>query len=420
MDTFNHQEGVTLARIQACRVCRSIKLELVLDLGTTAFTGVFPSSADEIVDHGSLAVLVCTDCGLAQLADSFPAEILYGDNYGYRSGLNASMVSHLRRTANRLEQRSGLMSGDVVLDIGANDGTLLRSFTTKDLVRVGIDPTIAKFREFYDESIIVREDFFSAESYKQTINADAALVTSIAMFYDLEDPVAFAKDIASILRDGGLWYFEQSYMPWMLRSGAYDTICHEHLEYYSLTNIRDIIERAGLELVDATTNAVNGGSISVTARKGQSSEPSSVVADWLIQQEQRQEVHSLAAWSQFGSRVADRQRDLLDLLTSLKRRGMSVMALGASTKGNVLLQTSGIGQDLIRAVGDVNPDKFGRFLPGTGIPILSEEEVLKEDPDYLLVLPWHFRETFMKNLHPFLSRGGRLIFPLPDIEVVGF
>ncbi len=410
-----------MGTITQCRVCKSPRITEVLDFGSTAFTGVFPASPDEHVDQGRLSLVVCESCGMAQLADSFPADVLYGDNYGYRSGLNASMLQHLSRTARRLEYRATLRSGDVVLDIGANDGSLLRSYATAGLTKVGIDPTIAKFREFYDDSTIQVADFFSASNYDSVCDKRAKVVTSIAMFYDLEDPVAFARDIHHVLADDGLWHFEQSYMPWMLRSGAYDTICHEHLEYYSLTTIKRILDESGFVIVDVATNAVNGGSISVTAAKsGGSWHTQSIIPEWLLEQERRNHVHEVPTWLRFAETVRERQTDLHELLTSLKRSHSSIMGLGASTKGNVLLQTTEIGTDLLSAVGDVNPYKFGRFMPGTNIPILSEDDVLAANPDYLLVLPWHFRETFMVKLEPYLSRGGRLIFPLPDIEVVGY
>jgi hypothetical protein len=331
------------------------------------------------------------------------------------------MLQHLSRTAHRLERRAGLVAGDTVLDIGANDGSLLRSYETAGVTLVGIDPTIAKFHEFYDDATVCVADFFTAANFNSVSQAPAKIVTSIAMFYDLENPVAFAKDIHQVLADDGLWHFEQSYMPWMLRSGAYDTICHEHLEYYSLTTIKNILDRAGFIIVDVATNAVNGGSISVTAAKaGGSWTTQSIIPDWLLKQEERNRDHDLETWARFADVVRERQTDLLELLTSLKASGKTIMGLGASTKGNVLLQTTGIGTDLLTCVGDVNPYKFGRFLPGTGIPIVSEAEVLAQDPDYLLILPWHFRETFMVNLEPYLAGGGRLIFPLPDIEVVGY
>lgn len=410
-----------LTEIRCCRICRGVSLVTVLDFGAREFTGVFPASPAEEVPVGELKLQLCQDCGLVQLANSFPPELMYGDNYGYRSGLNPSMVKHLTRTVQRLETRVPLSEGDVVLDIGSNDGTLLGAYEKTGLVRIGIDPTITKFSTYYEDNILQVPDFFTADRFDEISDTRASIVTSIAMFYDLEDPISFAKDIHHVLSENGLWHFEQSYMPWMLRSGAYDTVCHEHLEYYSLTTIKRVLDEAGLIIVDAATNAVNGGSISVSAARADGTwSCQSVLPAWLLEQEQRMEVHKAKTWGSFAANVESRQEDLLDLLTRLRDSGKSVLGLGASTKGNVLLQTTGIGPGLLSAVGDINPYKFGRFLPGTQIPIISEKDALDLKPDYLLVLPWHFRETFMASLEPYLAQGGRLIFPLPELEVVGY
>ena len=425
--SMNHvirERAETVAKLMNCRVCGTTDLIEVLNFGDLALTGVFPATREEQISSGEVRLLVCNDCGLVQLGDTFPPEEMYGDNYGYRSGLNASMVSHLKRIASRLEIRSNLKPTQTVLDIGANDGTLLRSYGVEGINRIGIDPTIAKFSEFYEQdnetsSVKTVADFFSANNFDAVSEDRASIVTSIAMFYDLDNPVAFAKDVKHCLTPEGIWYFEQSYMPWMLRSGAYDTICHEHLEYYSLTTIRRILDDAGLYLIDAATNAVNGGSISVLASPSPGAGVS-VYAQWLLEQEAEAKVHEPATWVEFRNRVEQRQYDLKSLLERLKDSGASVMGLGASTKGNVLVMTTQVTEKLVSKVGDVNPYKYGRFLPGSHIPIVSEEEVLAENPDYLLILPWHFRETFMERLQPYLAGGGRLIFPLPDLEVVGY
>lgn len=408
--------------IKSCRLCHSTALVEVLDLGTLDFTGVFPLP-DEEIDKGRLRLLVCDSCGLAQLADSFDPDVMYGDNYGYRSGLNASMVRHLERTAQRLERMVGLREHDVALDIGANDGTLLRSYGAERIWRIGLDPTIEKFRKYYyPESVytVPVPEFFTASTYDAIGVPNATLVTSIAMFYDLEDPVHFAQDVHHVLAPDGLWHFEVAYAPTMLRSGAYDTICHEHVEYYTLTTIKRILDEAGFIIVDVVTNAINGGSIAVTAAKVGSTWPRECnVTAWMLAKEKREKVGDPLTWIAFAERVRERQRDLQGLLSSLHVNGSTICALGASTKGNVLLQSSGIGTALIDAVGDVNPYKYGRVTPGTHIPIVSEADALAMAPDYLLILPWHFRETFMTSLAPYLAGGGRLIFPLPDIEIVG-
>jgi hypothetical protein len=239
------------------------------------------------------------------------------------------------------------------------------------------------------------------------------------MFYDVENPVAFAKEIRSILADDGLWHFEQSYMPSMLRTNSYDTICHEHLEYYSLTVVRRIVEKAGMRLIDVQMNAVNGGSFAVTASPVTSSyKPNRAMIEWLLEQEERMGLDTPHPFRDFEERVFRHRHDLRRLVRALRQDGKRIAGYGASTKGNVLLQFCGFTREDIPFVADVNPDKFGSFTPGTGIPILSEEEAKDLQPDVFLVLPWHFRTGILEREHAFLQAGGKMIFPFPEIEIV--
>jgi len=410
-----------MTTISLCRLCQSSSLTSVIDFGDIAFTGVFPQSANEKVPLGRLNVLFCEECGLAQLGESFPADELYGDNYGYRSGLNKSMVTHLETTVRRLENIISLKFGDVVCDIGSNDATLLNSYQVSGLQKIGIDPTIKKYRDFYRSDTIPVADFFSSDNFFNNLDKKAKIVTSIAMFYDLENPVQFAREIHSILESDGIWHFEQSYTPWVLRTGAFDTICHEHLEYYTLKTIKNILDLSGFDIVGVSTNAINGGSISVTAspRIG-NPRALPVHADWLLQMEDAHGFNTVKAWEKFAKIVSSRKNDLLRLLTSLQENNQTTLGLGASTKGNVLLQVMGIDASLIPAIGEVNDYKWGRVTPGSNIPIISEQEVLERNPDNVLILPWHFRETFVKNLRPNVESGMKLIFPLPEVEVIGY
>ena len=220
--------------ITHCRVSQSQNLVSVLNLGHQALTGVFPSDPSQPVTVGPLELVWCPDSGLLQLKHTYNAAEMYGDNYGYRSGLNQSMVDHLSNKVTYLERLNPLRSGDVVVDIGSNDCTTLKAYKTSGVRRIGIDPTARKFAEYYPADVTLVPDFFSARAYETVESRKARIVTSIAMCYDLEAPIEFAKQIETILADDGIWHFEQSYMPAMLRTNSYDTICHEHLEYYSL------------------------------------------------------------------------------------------------------------------------------------------------------------------------------------------
>lgn len=407
-------------RLRFCRLCSAGSMIPVLDLGVQALTGIFPSSSDEAVGAGPLILEWCPACTLLQLAHSFDPTEMYGDNYGYRSGLNGTMVTHLTRKVAGLERLCALREGDVVIDIGSNDGTLLGAYTTKGLRRIGVDPTIAKFLTFYAPGIETVSDFFSADKIAPLDLPPAKIVTSIAMFYDLEDPLAFARDIAACLAPGGLWHFEQSYMPSMLRSTSYDTVCHEHLEYYSLANVQRVLDKVNLELVDVRFNRVNGGSFAVSAAKPGPEVPArNPLVDWFLEQERRMTLTTPAPFRDFERRVFEHRDDLTGLVRKLRSSGATVAGYGASTKGNVLLQFCRFTPDDIFAIGEINPDKFGHVTPGTGIPIVGDQEVRERRPDYVLVLPWHFREGIVHRERDYLEDGGRLIFPLPEIEIVG-
>lgn len=410
-----------IREIDRCRISGSTHLVSVLNLGEQFLTGVFPRTASQPVTRGPLELVWCPDSGLLQLKHSYNLSEMYGDNYGYRSGLNASMVEHLTQKVRGLERRQPLAAGDWVLDIGSNDGTLLKAYSAAGIRRVGMDPTAHKFREFYPSDVEAVSEFFSGPRFLEVSGGrHAKIITSIAMFYDLEDPNAFVRDIAGALAPDGVWHFEQSYMPSMLRTNAYDTVCHEHLEYYSLRVIRDLLNAHGLRIINVQMNSINGGSVAVTACHAKSALASErSIVEWMLQQEENWGLNTTKPYRQFEERVFKHRADLQRLIQSLVADGNRVLGYGASTKGNVLLQFCGLGQELIPAIAEVNREKFGAYTPGTHIPIVSEEEARAMQPDYFLVLPWHFKATILQREAKYLATGGKLIFPLPEIEIVG-
>lgn len=406
-------------KIVGCRVCKSTHLTSVLNLGEQALTGVFPASRDEIVPQGPVELVWCQNCGLLQMAYSYDPGEMYGDNYGYRSGLNASMVKHLTDKIRYLQRLAPITSESVVLDIGSNDATSLKAYDVEGLRRIGIDPTGGKFKKFYPDDITLVEDFFSARAFSSVEKRKANIITSIAMFYDLEDPIGFAKQIAEILHEEGVWHFEQSYMPSMLRTNSYDTICHEHLEFYSLAAVERILAEAGLKVIDVQMNAVNGGSFAVTAAKHTSYlSVNSAVITWLLEQERAMGLHTPKPYRDFEERVYRHRDDLTSLIRALNADGKTVLGYGASTKGNVMLQFCGFTKEDIPAIAEVNEDKFGCYCPGTSIPIISEFDARSMKPDYFLVLPWHFKHGILEREREFLDSGGKMIFPFPEIEIV--
>jgi hypothetical protein len=407
-------------QIERCRVSGSDNLVTVLNLGFQALTGVFPKKADQKLTVGPLELVWCPDSGLLQLKHSYEPSEMYGDNYGYRSGLNQSMISHLTDKVAYLERLFPLKAGDVVVDIGSNDCTTLKAYQTKDIRRIGIDPTGSKFLQYYPKEVTLVPDFFSADAYRSVESRPARIVSSIAMFYDLESPVSFAQQIESILADDGVWHFEQSYMPSMLRTNSYDTLCHEHLEYYSLGVVKLILERAGLRLVDVMMNAINGGSFAVTATKAsnKSIKANQAVIDWLLEQENRMGLNTPKPYRDFEERVFRHRDDLTRLIRSLNADGKKILGYGASTKGNVLLQFCGLTGADIPAIAEVNPEKYGCVTPGSHISIVSEADAKAMKPDYFLVLPWHFKDGIVRREKEFLASGGKMIFPFPEIEII--
>jgi len=407
-------------KLQRCRVSGSENLVSVLNLGSQALTGVFPANAAIPVTSGPLELVWCPESGLLQLNHSYDASEMYGDNYGYRSGLNQSMVDHLTHKVRYLERLAQPKAGDTVLDIGSNDCTTLKAYSVAGLERIGIDPTGRKFQQYYPADVKLVPDFFGRDAYRSVTSRPAKIVTSIAMFYDLDSPIQFAKEIESVLAEDGIWHFEQSYMPSMLRLNSYDTICHEHLEYYSLAVVKRILDAAGLRLIDVVMNNINGGSFAVTATKAtnRTLRANQAVIDWLLEQEDRMGLSTPRPYRDFEERVFRHREDLSRLIKTLVADGKRVLGYGASTKGNVVLQFCGITATEIPAIAEVNPEKFGRVTPGTHIPIISEAEARAMRPDYFLVLPWHFKEGIMRREQEYLASGGKFIFPFPEIEIV--
>lgn len=407
-------------QISGCRICKNTQLVEVLDLGVQTLTGVFPKSRAQEITAGPLKLVKCAGddaiCGLLQLQHTYDLGELYGDNYGYRSGLNSSMVAHLHAKVRRILDRVPLPDDALIIDIGANDSTTLQAYPAQGCTLVGVDPTGVKFQKFYPPHIQLIPEFFSAATVRQHFgDRKAAVITSFSMFYDLEEPMTFMKEIAEVLDDQGVWVLEQSYMPTMLQRNSYDTVCHEHLEYYALQQIKWMTDRLGLKIVDIEFNDINGGSFSLMVAKRDSQHAESPQVDSILADEVSAGLHTLQPFHDFASNVAASRSTLRAFLDEAKRFGKTVCALGASTKGNVLLQYCNITEADINRVGEVNPDKFEAFTPGSLLPIVSEEDVLAMQPDYLLVLPWHFRPFFVEHPRYF---GHSLIFPLPQLELI--
>ncbi len=402
-------------------MCGNRNLVEVIDLGQQYLTGVFPKKRNgERLTKGPLQVVKChseTDdvCGLLQLRHSYDPDEMYGENYGYRSGLNSSMVAHLHGKIRGIIDRIELNDGDLVIDIGSNDATTLSAYPSH-LTLVGVDPVGRKFQRYYPPHVALIPELFNANLVAARFpGKKAKVITSFSMMYDLEDPPGFAREIAGLLDSDGIWVFEQSYMPLMLERMAFDTICHEHIEYYGLKQIEWMLERAELEIVDVEFNDVNGGSFSVVAALKNADRRAADSVSTALRREVELGVDALSTYAGFRTDIEKTCAALKDFLAQAKRNGKRVCGIGASTKGNVLLQYCDLSSIDVEMIGEINPDKFGSVTPGTWIPIEDEAKVLASKPDYLLVLPWHFRDNFLDN--PAYA-GQQLVFPLPSLEIV--
>lgn len=415
-----------LVHRKTCRVCGSKALTRVIDLGEQYLQGSFLKPGKEIPPMRKIpTVLVRCDptkdeqaCGLLQMEYTVPPEVLYSA-YWYRSGTNNTMRRHLKQI---VEEVVAIVNkpNAIVLDIGCNDGTLL-NFYPDSYRKFGIDPS--DIAQEVDNNITVVQDIFPSNELSSQIKNDRFdIITSIAMFYDLEDPIDFTRGIKNVLSEKGIWIFEMSYMPLMLKMTSYDTICHEHLEYYSLAVIEYVLKQAGMKIFNVSLNDINGGSIRCFATHLENFNYKKDEYVKSIQNLHKEEfdleLDTNKPYMHFQNRVNVHKEELTSLIKSLKKEGKKIHIYGASTKGNTILQWCGIDNRIIEFAAERNADKYGAKTLGTDIPIISEAESRAMNPDYYLVLPWHFKEEIVERETEMIARGTGLIFPLPTVHII--
>jgi hypothetical protein len=365
--------------------------------------------------------------GLAQLFESFPPEKMYR-RYWYRSGINKSMREELRNIVESAMSFVHLNPGDTVLDVASNDGTML-AFYPETMNRIGIDPSnVAAESELYGNKITLVNDFFSAKTYKSVTDAKAKIVSVIAMFYDLEDPLGFLRDVREIIYDHGILIIQISYTPLMLDQNEFGFISHEHVCYYTLENLQFLLASTGFEVFDAMINSTNGGSIRIYATPTDSTDYLSCPLNWLsigrarvigtLEYEKKLRLSCPDPYLKFMRKIENLKTETIKWLQCQAERGKRVIGYGASTKGNVLLQYYGITKELIPCIADANRDKWGLCTIGTGVPIISEEEMRAMRPDYLFVFPWVFIRGFVAREKQLLAGGTRFVMPQPKLRVI--
>lgn len=407
-----------------CRVCDG-PFEQVLSLGEQYVSNFLaPEQPDGI--KAPLDLVLCKQCSLLQLRHAVPCNAMY-QNYWYRSGTNQTMRDALADIAHTAEQLINLQEGDTVLDIGCNDGTLLASYQTKDILKIGFDP--AENLSIFSSQIadFIYEDFFTAETFERNFKVQPKIVTSIAMFYDLEDPNKFVSDVKKVMHSDGVWVIQMSYLPSMLKQHDFGNICHEHLEYYSLKSLEYLLNKHDFVIYDVQFNDINGGSFRIFVRNKDAKEltlrkPYNQQAANRVKavraNEAKMNLGDAQSYSEFATWTKRIKNDVMRFIDSEVWKDRKIVVYGASTKGNTMLQYFGLNRSLIFAAADRNPDKWGLETVGTRIPIISEEQARNLNPDYFLVLPWHFIEEFKTREKDYLLNGGRFIVPLPHFTLI--
>ncbi len=412
----------------SCRICGSKNLTSILNLGDQYFANYSPKSNDVVPFEEKIPLeLVRCDksidpksCGLVQLRHTTPPNLMY-DRYFYRSGINQTMINNLNEIAQQAISKIKLNPNDIVIDIGCNDGTLLQNYKELSVRSVGFDPAknMAQFSKQTGATIIT--EFFSAEEFiKNYGDEKAKIITSIAMFYDLENPNKFVDDISKILHPDGIWILELSYLPLMLSQNAFDTIVHEHLEYYHLDALEFLLSKFDLKVGDIQLNDINGGSFRVVVQHKEKSFDNNSLEHIteLREKEKNLNLHTVQPFDDFIKKINDEKDKLVTFIKNEVLAGKTIHCYGASTKGNTLLQFYNLDKKLIQFIADRNPDKWGRRTIGTDISIISEEESHSMNPDYFLILPWHFIKEFKEREKDYLKNGGKLLVPLPRFKVI--
>ncbi len=408
------------SEITECRICKNKNLHQVLDLGIQAMTWIFPGQWEKD-ETWPLVLVKCQwdgNCWLLQLKHNYDLEKMYWDEYWYRSWLNAWMVAHLDEVVQSAKKMIDLKPWDLVIDIASNDGTLLGKYWDYWLELLWIDPTASKFSHYYPKFTNFISDFFSADIVKNRTSKKAKLITSISMFYDLPDPLQFVYDVKEILDDDWIRILEQSYMPTMINMVSYDTICHEHLEYYALKQIKWMTDNAWMKIINVNFNDVNWWSFQVFVTKNLNKNEDKEIIEDILNSENLWWFTSGEVFDKFISNIEVHKNAVIKFFSDIQSDNKRIIWYGASTKWNVTLQYCGITKEMLPYIAEVNEYKFWRETPGTRIPIISESEAHAMKPDYFFVLPWHFKEWILKRERKFLDNGWRFVFPLPTLEII--
>ena len=409
--------------INICRSCHSEKLKSIISLGDQHIVN-FVKSKDEPCIICPLELVLCEDCKFLQLRHNAPSESMWGDQYWYKSSINKMIIEDLKDIVNEAKKLVSLEEKDIVIDIGCNDGTMLEFYDKDKLDIIGFEPSGNVAEESKRKGFNIINNFFNAENFKEKIpDRKAKIITAISMFYDLDNPNKFLEDINEILDEDGLLIIQQNYLVTMLENNAFDNICHEHRGYYSYYSLKNLLDRHNLEIFDIELNEINGGSIRTYIRKKgnqkiKSFDDAEIRIDNIIKKEKDINLENIEPYQEFASRIESIKKQLLDFIKDEKSKGKKICCLGASTRGSVLLQYFELGPELIDCIFDKNPDKEGKIVAGSWIPITHPENIEKHNLDYQLVLIWHIFKGIGEDEKEFLKKGGKFILPLPEFKII--
>ena len=405
------------SKIKSCRISNDQQLIAIGKLGPLTLTGSFLTSVKSKIPITPVNIVFSKKSLLLQLAHNYKLSRLFGNNYGYRSGLNKTMVKHLKKKAKKLSNFLKLKKNDFILDIGSNDGTFLNSFN-KNINKFGSDPTAKKYKEFYDKNITIIPDLFPNNKIL-TVKKKFKLISSIAMFYDLMDPIKFCHEVANLLHLEGIFHVELAYLPDIINKNLYDTFCQEHLTYYSYLSFSYLVDQTPFKIINYERNLINGGSINFNlAFKNSKHKINIIELKKLNDYEIRKKIHLVATYKNFFRKIKKDAQKLNLELKDIKAKNKKIYGFGASTKGNVILQMAKINHKLVEGIYDVNSFKFNKYTPGSKILIKDEKEIYKDRPDYLLLLIWHFSDTIKMKIKKFNLKKMQCIIPFPKFKIL--
>ncbi len=404
-------------KLKKCRICKKTNLKKLFSLGNLCFTGKFPSENKKI-EKKPITLVICKNCELVQLGHNFDLEYLYGPDYGYRTGINKTMLNHVSRVVNYLSKKTKLKKNDFVLDIASNDGSLL-NFYKQNIKTFGIDPILEKYIDEYKNINYKLADFFSASKIKNITKKKFKIITALSVFYDAADPNKFIKDVKKLLSQDGVFLLEFADLASIIQNKMFDTICHEHLEYYSTKVIINLCKKNNLKVFDIKKNDINGASKQYyICHKNTDYKINKKKIDNIFKEEKRLKLSEEKTFKNFINSINKSKNRLYKFLKQKTNLGKKVHGYGASTKGNVLLQYYNISNKMVKFIAERNSKKYNLYTPGSKIKIISEALSRFYRPDYYLVLPWHFKKEILLREKEIRRKGTKFIFPLPSLKII--